>query len=1095
MKLTLFLFFLSMTAVFADANAQRINLRVQQMSLQKVLVELSKQSAYTFVYNDDLIGDKNSISIELVNSTLQESLDRLLNPLALSYQIKGQSIAIKRRETSASEGRQGIENAAGDQISVKGRVINEKGEPLTGASIYVLDANKQRTTKQTNTDTNGYFELKDVTEGQLIEISYLGYQSVQRNAKTVLGDIVLQPILEDLKEVEINAGYYTVKDRERTGSIARVTAKEIENQPVNNVLSAIQGRMAGVSIVQNSGVAGGGFDIQIRGRNSIRDFALKRGLDANTPLYVIDGIIVNGQNEFHSNLSSAVLPFHDPNPLNFLSPSDIESIEVLKDADATAIYGSRGANGVILITTKKGKNAKTTLQYATSYTIGEVANLPKMMSTSEYLEMRKNAFVNDGLTTYPANAYDINGAWDPTKNTDWQRYFVGGRSARTSNEIRLSGGSAQTQFMISGGHQKETTIFPGDYRYKKTKIGLNLSHESIDKRLKLQLSAFYTLQKNFLPPTDFMSIYQSIAPNAPDLYEGNGAINWANNTFANPMAAATQNYKTNQTDFLSQLNINYKIIKELAFQFNTGYTSNDANERMIYPKTLYNPIYNYGSERSALSTSHIQQQNWMVEPQLNYQKKWERHKIEALVGATFQHTSADYLMQNGSNFTSDEFIENMGAATTVKITRDASTIYRYTAIYGRFNYQFANRYYINLTGRRDGSSRFGPNNRFANFGAVGAAWVFSNEKFLEDSNWLSFGKIRTSYGTAGSDHIGNYQFYDTYNSTTVVYNGTQGITPSRLFNANYGWETTRKFEIAMELGFLQDRIQFTSAYYRNRSGNQLVGIPLPTTTGFTSVQANLDAVVQNQGVELTLSAKPIRHSNFQWESSFNFSVPQNKLISFPNLEASTYASTLVIGQSMVLKKMYHYLGVDPVTGVYQFEDVNNDEKLDANDRTVVKELGVKWYGGLQNTFHYKNFQLDVLMQVSSQTRENIVSMMGNLGTIGNYGTEFLDYWTPTNTDARYQKPTNGVSSVLNTANANFRLSDAGVMDSYYIRLKNIQFSYQLPRKTFKRFQGSVFFQGQNLWTSTNYKGLDPEFNLSGYTPALRTWSFGFNLTY
>ncbi len=971
--------------------------------------------------------------------------------------------------------------------------VKDQSSPLLGVTVMEIG-----TDNKTITNEKGEYSITLQNENSALHFERFDYFGVKLSVResNVL-DINLERDKESiaLNEVVVNAGYYTVKDKARTGSIARVTAKEIENQPVNNVLSAMQGRMAGVSIVQNSGVAGGGYDIQIRGRNSLRSFALKSGYEANTPLYVVDGVIVSAANEYASGLSGAIFPYQDVNPLNFLSPSDIESIEVLKDADATAIYGSRGANGVVLITTKKGKNAKTTIQYATSYTIGEVAQLPKMMSTADYLEMRKNAFANDGLTTYPANAYDINGAWDPTKNTNWQKYFVGGKSIRSSNEVRLSGGNAQTKFMVSGGHQEETTIFPGDYRYKRTKMGLNLSHESVDKRLRLQLNSFYTLQNNYLPPTDFMSIYQSLAPNAPDLYDENGVINWANNTFANPMAAATQNYKSNQTNFLSQLSLNYKIINGLTVQLNSGYTTNDADERMIYPKTLYNPIYNYGSERSSLSTSQTQQQNWMVEPQLNYQKKWNKHKIEALVGTTFQHTSSDYLMQNGLNFTSDEFIENMGAATTVRITRDASSTYRYTALYGRLNYQYANRYYINLTGRRDGSSRFGPNNRFANFGAVGAAWIFSNEKFLQDSNWLSFGKIRSSYGTAGSDNIGNYQFYDTYAQTSTVYNGTQGIVPSRLFNANYGWETTRKFEVALELGFLRDRIQLTSAYYRNRSGNQLVGIPLPSTTGFTSVQANLDAVVQNQGFEFTLTAKPVNHANFQWESSVNFSVPQNKLISFPNLEASTYASTLVIGKSMTLKKMYHYLGVDPLTGVYQFEDVNNDGKLDVNDRTVVKELGVKWYGGLQNNFRYKNFQLDVLMQVSSQTRGNIVSMMGNLGSIGNYSTEFLDYWTPTNTDARYQKPTSGASSVLSTANANFRLSDASVMDSYYIRLKNIQLSYQLPLKTLKRFQGTVFFQGQNLWTSTNYKGLDPEFNLSGYTPALRTWSFGFNLTY
>ncbi|WP_225542891.1 SusC/RagA family TonB-linked outer membrane protein [Empedobacter stercoris] len=957
---------------------------------------------------------------------------------------------------------------------------------------------EEGTQNSVRTDANGYYSLILQHDNAKLIFEQLDFPIREEevlNRSVINVSFTKEDDGIQLKDVVINAGYYAVKDKELTGSIARVTAKEIENQPVNNVLSAMQGRMAGVSIVQNSGVAGGGYDIQIRGRNSLRSFALNNTYEANSPLYVIDGVIINNQKEYRSNLSSAILPYQDSNPLNFLNPSDVESIEVLKDADATAIYGSRGANGVVLITTKKGKNTKTTIQFSNSYTIGEIADLPKMMSTTEYMEMRKQAFVNDGISTYPTNAYDINGTWDPNQSTNWQKYFVGGKSFRTSNELRLSGGNELTQFMISGGHNEETTIFPGDYRYKKTKMSLNLSHQSANRRLKLNFTGFYTLQNNFLPPTDFMRIYQSLAPNAPDLYDKNGQINWENNTFANPIAAAEQTYKSNQNQLLSQFSFDYQIIKGLNVHVNSGYTTDIVNERMIYPKTMYNPTLDIGSERSALSTSTVQQTNWIIEPQINYQKKWNEHRIEALIGTTFQHTSSDYLMLYGSNFSTDELIENMGAAANVKINRDASSIYRYTAIYGRLNYQYTNRYYLNLTGRRDGSSRFGPSNRFANFGAVGAAWLFSNESFLIDQSWLSFGKLRGSYGTAGSDNIGNYQFYDTYSNTGINYNGLQGLTPSRLYNSKYGWEITRKFEAALELGFLRDRLQFTAAYYRNRSGNQLVGIPLPGTTGFTSVQANLNAVIQNTGIEITITAKPIQKTNFQWETSFNFSVPQNKLLSFPDLEASTYASTLEVGKSITLKKMYHYLGVDPTTGVYQFEDVNGDGKLDMNDRTIVKELGIKWYGGFVNTFRIKNFQFDILTQLSSQTRENSIASTNTLGLMGNYSTEFLDYWTPTNTDARYQKPTSGANSQLITAASNYRLSDASVMDSYYIRLKNVQISYNLPKTTFKHLKGTLFFQGQNLWTWTNYKGLDPEFNLSGYTPALRTWSIGFNLIY
>ncbi|MCT4319610.1 TonB-dependent receptor domain-containing protein [Elizabethkingia anophelis] len=283
-------------------------------------------------------------------------------------------------------------------------------------------------------------------------------------------------------------------------------------------------------------------------------------------------------------------------------------------------------------------------------------------------------------------------------------------------------------------------------------------------------------------------------------------------------------------------------------------------------------------------------------------------------------------------------------------------------------------------------------NRFANFGAVGAAWIFSKESFMKDILWLNFGKLRTSYGTAGSDNIGDYQFYDTYKNTGTIYDGSQGMIPSRLFNPDFGWEVTRKLEVALEAGFLNDRLYFTASHYRNRSGNQLIGVPLPGITGFSSIQANLNAVVQNTGWEFTVSAKPFRNSDFKWESSINLSIPKNKLISFPGLEASTYANKFVIGKSTVLQKLYHYLGIDPVTGIYQFEDVNKDGRLDINDRTIVKETETKWYGGFQNTFRYKNWSLNCTKNITGFQLKAVVVFFILIGKSSAGTSKHYKYW-------------------------------------------------------------------------------------------------------
>lgn len=289
-------------------------------------------------------------------------------------------------------------------------------------------------------------------------------------------------------------------------------------------------------------------------------------------------------------------------------------------------------------------------------------------------------------------------------------------------------------------------------------------------------------------------------------------------------------------------------------------------------------------------------------------------------------------------------------------------LYRYQAAFGRLNYNWQGRYIVNLTGRRDGSSRFGSGKQFANFGAVGGAWIFSNEKFFEDSPLaLSFGKIRASYGITGNDQIGDYQFINTYSSTGIPYQGIIGLTPARLYNPDFSWEKNKKLEVALETGFFNDRIFFTAAWYRNRSSNQLVGIPLAGTTGFASINANLDATVENKGFEFTLRTDNIRAKDFEWTSSFTIALARNKLLSFPGLENSSYANTYVIGQPTTIAKLYHYEGIDPETGLYQFTDVNGDGVLTSDkDRQAVADLTPEYFGGFQNQLRYKGWSLDFL---------------------------------------------------------------------------------------------------------------------------------------
>ena len=975
-------------------------------------------------------------------------------------------------------------NAGAQTNSVSGRVTDPAGQPLPGVNVVI----KGTLSSGTVTAADGRYLLKEVPANAVLSYSFIGFKTreISLNGRTQL-DVQLQEDITTLSEVTVNAGYYTVKDRERTGSIARVRAKELENQPVSNALSSVQGRMAGVNITQGSGVPGGGYNIQIRGANSLR----RAG---NYPMYIIDGVPVSAQTT--STYSTGIFPYTETNPLSAINPNDIESIEILKDADATAIYGSRAANGVILITTKKGKmRHKTAFSVNSSYGISRVARKMDMMNTEQYLNMRRQAYANDGLTNYPANAYDVNGTWDETRHTDWQDELIGGTASNSLVQLSLSGASETTRFLISGSRNRQTTVFSNDFRYKSTNLSGSLSHQSIDKRLILAASGLFSDQSNNVIYEDITNQAFRLSPNAPALYREDGSLNWENNTFTNPLAAYESTYKSGSKSFNLNLNISYELLSSVFVKLNGGTNYQFFDEVALRPNTMYNPAYGITPAYSMALKSQNQRFSYLLEPQLNYRNTFHDHELDILIGGTYQQTENARLGLLGYGFQSNALITNLAAASTVSISEDSGTEYKYAAVFGRINYQYKSRYILNLTGRRDGSSRFGPDKRFANFGAVGAAWLFSEEDFLSSNRWLSFGKLRGSYGITGSDLIGDYQHLDTYTVNSNSYGGSTSLYPSRLHNPYFSWEKTTKLEAALELGFLNDRLQLSAAWYRNRSGNQLVGIPLPGTTGFSSIQANLPAEVENKGLELEFSATPVQTNQFSWNSSINISFPKNKLISFPGLEGSTYANQYAVGYPTSIVKVYNYEGIDPETGNYVFTDYNNDGAITSpEDNQVIEDLAIKYFGGWSNQFTYKHWDFSFLFQFVNQQQKNYISSMIRPGSMFNQPVEVLDVWSADNPAGQYMPYSSGTDALKNNLHGYFSRSTAGIGDASFIRLKNIQLSYRLPVNSY--LQDIRFYvQGQNLLTLTNYFGVDPEFILSGFLPPLKTWSFGIQLNF
>lgn len=660
----------------------------------------------------------------------------------------------------------------------------------------------------------------------------------------------------------------------------------------------------------------------------------------------------------------------------------------------------------------------------------------------------------------------------------------------------MSGGSETTSYNISYGHNEQSTVLPADFRYRTDNVNANFSYFTPDRRLEFNFVNTFSFQKNNVQNDDLTLKSITLSPNAPALYNTSGNINWENGTFTNPVASFLSEYINKTAFFNNGLNVSYKLFPFLSVKMNAGISYQNFEERSLKPHTINNPALGQTSLNSTSSKNNQVNFSYILEPQVVGTYQFGNHQFEALVGTTLQKTQSDQGAITGRGFESNALIDNIGAASVKTISDQVRSEYNYTAVFARFNYQLKKRYILNLTGRRDGSSRFGPNNRFGNFGAVGGAWLFSEENFLKDSKWLTLGKIRGSIGTTGNDKIGDYQYLNTYIISSNIYNGQTGLNPARLYNPNFSWEKTVKKEVALELGFWKGRFNFSGAYYENTSSNQLVGIPLPATTGFSSIQSNLPAKIRNTGWEFDTSIKVLRSGKFKYDTSFNLSIPRNTLVEFPNLEGSTYSNQYVIGYSTTIARVYQYEGIDPATGLYKFKDFNGDGKINSpDDNKAVEKLGVRMFGGWSSQFRFGQWSASFLWQFVKQRNWNYNRQMLMPGTLSNQPVEVLDAWSPSNPEGTYMQYSAGYNPQKLSLHGFFQNSTAAVSDASYIRLKNVQVNYRIPVDRMGIKEAMVYFQGQNLLTITDYFGMDPEFYLVGYLPPLKTYSLGFQVTF
>jgi TonB-linked SusC/RagA family outer membrane protein len=1098
MKLTSLILLIGCMAVHANGDAQqRIAINVNNVSLQKLFAEIEKKTNYTFFYDVTILKETKPVTLMVKEATVGEILKQALAGQALEFTITDKTIFVKKERRAVVEA-EPADTGRGGGIKVKGVVLTEVGGvPVQGANVTV-----KQTEKGTITNARGEFELSyAIPAGSVLIISYVGYAPQNFTMKDGGQIRIYMKVAQNELDKAVVQAYGKTTQRLTTSDIATVTAEEIERQPVMNPLLALQGKVAGLDVNQTSGYASAPIKVELRGRAAINPTF------TSDPLYIIDGVPltvneVSGVSSYNSGSygldQNGLSPANGQSLFFGVNPDDIESIEVLKDADATAIYGSRGANGVILVTTKKGKAGRTAFNLEVNTGTNRVDRFWDLMNTTQYLAIRRQAFINSGTTPDPLQDYDVNGTWDTTRYTDWQKVFYGGIGKNVGVQSSLSGGDARTTFRLSGGYNRNTGITTISGADQRASLATNFSHRSLDQRLSISSSSQFSYsQSNLINLPGRITL----APDAPAIYDSIGNLNFAGWAGKNQNTVAESQYifgsikqpYTANTYFLnSNFVIGYEIVRGLNLATSFGYNIGQLNQTVIRPIASQDPS---NSPFGSMSIGNTRNINWIIEPQATFNTGVGKGRLSILVGATAEKNTTDALRANGNGYTSDLLINSISDAPEYATTENTGQ-YRYFGTFARIGYNWEDKYILDFNGRRDGSSRFGPGKQFGDFGSIGVGWIVSDEELFKKwlPGYLNFLKFTGSYGITGSDNVADYSYIAQYAPpfNTYPYNSQSVLVPVINPNPNFRWQSNRELEGAIALGLLNDRINIHVAWYRNRSGNQLVAFPTPLFTGFPNVVENSPALLQNTGWEFTVSANLVKVGKFSWSMNFNTAINQNKLVAYPNFSQSPYYYTEEIGKPLNMSWAFHYTGVDPQTGLYTFLDKNHDGvtnvsglRTPENDMYVVN-LTPKFFGGLGMAFQYGQLRLDLFFNVKYQTGQNAFINGVIPGQVNSNQPTYIigKQWLYPGQNALIEKST----TTSPNAYGYFLTSDGVYTNSSFIRLSNLSVAYNLSSSYVKKvgLQGvNIFFHTNNLLIITKYKGLDPETQNFGGLPPVK----------
>lgn len=1073
---------------------KKISLKLENRSLKEALRHIEQSSGYIFIYNESLVEPYKKVSIKAKNESIRAILANLLQNTQLEYAEKNNKIIIRQRATPTTPAtkQEKVQTPPVDSKtlkSVSGKVTDNRGEALPGVNILVKSTNRG-----TTTDVNGAFTIS-VNDSETLLFSFIGFlQKEIKVSNASFLDVELQADQKQLEELVV-VGYGIQSRKNLVGSIVKINASETKGLPVASLDAQLQGKAAGVQINNNSGIPGDAVFVRVRGTTSINS--------GNDPLYIVDGVFINNE-----SLQTIATGGRKTSPIADINPGDIESMEVLKDATATSIYGARGANGVIIITTKRGDyNTKSKVSFNASqgWAWAPKDKLWKLADGPTTAQAVNDNWIQTGIDRPSLNQTVANRPFRPTSEggrglpEEQQTYDRLSRIMQVAPlqdyDISLQGGTSATKYYLAAAYTKQESVLRPAY-FNRASFKINLDQRINDNITVGVSNGLSRSLRNAVgagdgPQGNILSSATLVQATYQPIYNTDGTPSLAGNRDNVDVLLEDTDMKFISTRYIGNLYADIQLLPDLKFRTSWSLDHNNYDEKGYWSDRML-----AGAAGGSATSSISQNTTWINEQTLTYRHKFaEKHTVGVLLGNSVQSNTLKNTTARGTGFPNNSYKQISSAS--ILTNSESWTQSSLASFFSRVDYNFNGKYSLEASLRADGSSRFGTNNQWGYFPAIGAAWRLKEEEFLKSSVFVSELKLRGSLGITGNQNgiqdfaaqglwTGGLGYVDNAGSGYKA-----GTAPQQLANPNLKWEKTRQFNIGADIGLFANRVNIELNYYDKYTTDALLQLPVAGITGFSTYTKNAGEV-SNRGIEFSINTSNVRQKDFTWNTSFNISSNRNRVEVLP--VPTTYYSRdwlrLEQGHSMYSFWLYRQLSVDPQTGNAIYEDVNKDGNITVADRQIIGTALPKFFGGLNNTITFGGFDASILFTFQYGNKiwnhNRFLSMNG--------GTR--DSRSLYQDDANYWKEPGDITNVprFTSAGNNWALeqNDRLLEDGSFIRLKSLNIGYTLPKYLSSKYVQSirVFASGTNLLLWTKYTGPDPESNVSNASQMIQGIDFG-----